>query len=43
MRSMQNDDDTWARQALTAVLVRALMAIATEWEARALLLARERM
>lgn len=36
------DNDTWARQALTAVLVRALLAIATEWEARAMLLARKR-
>lgn len=37
------DDDTWARQALTALLVRALRAIALEWEARALLLARGRL
>lgn len=36
------DIDTWARQALTAALVQALLAIAHEWEARALLLARER-
>lgn len=36
------DNDTWARKRVTALLVDVLLAIATEWEARAMLLARAR-